>query len=55
VSSVKKESSSPAKGSGKRKNEPHLSKIENKKVKLDKLESDEGIIKHIAVCWSLLT
>ncbi|PNF28966.1 hypothetical protein B7P43_G19110, partial [Cryptotermes secundus] len=37
----KKESNSQLKGSGKRKNEPHLSKSENKKAKLAEAESDE--------------
>jgi hypothetical protein len=50
VSSVKKESSNQPKGSGKRKNEPQLSKPENKKVKLEEPESDEGIIKQILHC-----
>lgn len=41
----KKESNSQLKGCGKRKNEPHLSKPENKKAKLAEAESDEGISK----------
>jgi hypothetical protein len=41
----KKESNSQLKGCGKRKNEPHLSKPENKKVKLTEAESDEDISK----------
>jgi hypothetical protein len=41
----KKESNSPLKGNGKRKNEPHLSKPENKKAKLVEADSDEGISK----------
>jgi hypothetical protein len=44
---VKKESSSQPKGSSKRKNEPQLSKPENKKVKLQEQESDDGIGKQI--------
>jgi hypothetical protein len=41
----KKESNSQLKECGKRKNEPHLSKPENKKAKLMEVESDEGISK----------
>lgn len=40
---MKKASNSQAKGSGKRKLEPQLPKPENKKVKLEELESEEGM------------
>jgi hypothetical protein len=46
---VKKESSNPSKGSGKRKNEPQVSVPERKKLKLEP-GSDEGIIKQILLC-----
>jgi len=42
---LKKASNSQAKGSGKRKIEPQLPKPENKKVKLEELESEEGMNK----------
>jgi len=42
---LKKESNSQAKGSGKRKHEPQLPKPENKKVKLEEPESEEGMNK----------
>lgn len=44
---MKKGSNSQAKGSGKRKREPQLSKAENKKVKLEEPESEEGMNKDI--------
>ena len=47
---MKKESKSQAKGSGKRKHEPLLSKPENKKVKLEEPESEEGMNKQILQC-----
>jgi hypothetical protein len=39
---LKKESNSQTKGSGKRRLEPQLPKPENKKVKLEEPESEEG-------------
>jgi hypothetical protein len=47
---VKKESNSQAMGSAKRKYEPQISKPENKKVKLEEPESEEGMSKQILQC-----